>query len=492
MFEEIFDLVEKGVSVEKAKLIFAKRHGFIPKNSVLLKEAPPALRHLFVKKPKRTASGVAVIALMPPPTPCPGRCIYCPVGENAPQSYTGREPAALRAIQNNYSAAAQIRNRLSQYKAMGHPTHKLDLIIMGGTFPAAPKTFKDAFVKEIYETLNGQPAPTLADAIRANEHAEHRVIGLTIETRPDFVFPEEFLSWGTTRVELGVQVLDDAIYERVRRGHTVEDVVRATETLRRWGFKIIYHMMPGLLTTPEQDLEFFRRLFEDERFRPDGLKIYPTLVVKGTKLYRMWKQGKYKPYTEVEAVPLLAKVFKMLPPYVRVQRVQRDIPAPLIEAGVKSGNLRELIHAYLKERGWHTKEIRSREAGYRERLPSAPEMKEFWYKANKGDEVFLSLEEDDTLFGYLRLRFQEEAPSSVLAGRALVREIRIVGQPVGFHERGHIQHRGFGRALLMRAEELAEERGLGVAVISGVGVREYFRKQGYRLEEYYMVRDFKC
>jgi elongator complex protein 3 len=475
------------------------------KNSEISKLIPSSskwssLRRKLLKSPTRTLSGVSPIALMPPPYPCVGKCIYCPRGENAPQSYNGYEPTTIRAIECGYSARKQVLTRLSQYDGQGHSTDKCHLIIMGGTFLCAPKALRRSFVKEAFDALNGNRSRTIRSAIDANESAPHRAIGVTFETRPDYAMAreaDEMLTLGGTQVELGVQSLSDAVYRKVHRGHTVEDVALSTQILKESGFKVCYHMMPGLFCTPAQDVSYFRRLFKDERFQPDMLKIYPALVLRGTGLYSLWKAGKYRPYDTEQAAEVIARATKYVPPYVRVQRIQRDIPSPLVEAGVKHSNLRQIVDRLLAESGEKCHCIRCREIGSEERKGGKASklslsLGRIDYRASGGKEIFLSFEdsEKELLAGFLRLRIPHAPHRSELANSAIVRELHVYGQEASIGERSELktQHTGLGSKLLREAEDITKnEFGLDkIAVISGPGARGYYRKYGYLLDGPYM------
>jgi len=346
----------------------------IPSNSSVLRYASSEERRrllpLLRLKPVRTLSGVAVVAVMAEPAPCPGKCIYCPRGENAPQSYTGREPAALRASSLNYDPFAQVQARLRQLSETGHAVSKVELIVMGGTFPALPREYRRWFIKECLDAMNSFPgerrSASLEEAAARNEGAKVRNVGITLETRPDYCrqgHVDEMLEMGVTRVELGVQTLSEEVYRRVKRGHTLEDVVEATRVLKDAGLKVCYHMMPGLFSTPEEDLRMFRELFSNPAYMPDMLKIYPALVIEGTELYRLWQAGEFTPYDDEQAVELIAEVKSLLPPWVRTMRIQRDIPAELIVAGVRKSNLGELVLQRLRETGRRCRCIRCRELG---------------------------------------------------------------------------------------------------------------------------------
>ena len=445
-----------------------------------------------MKKASRTISGVTPVAVMAKPFICPGRCVYCPSSPEAPKSYTVESPAVLRARSCGFDAKKQVEVRLKTFAEMGHAQDKVELIVMGGTFMFYPRDYQYQFIKDCYDALNGITSSCLEEARRINENAEHRCVGLCIETRPDFCGEAEIRSmfdFGTTRVELGVQTLDDEIHCLTKRGHGVSEVISATRLLRDYGFKVHYHWMPGLPgTTPEHDLELSRKLFEDERFRPDGLKLYPTLVVKGSELENWYRDNRYQPYSEEELIDLLMAIKALIPKYVRISRLMRDIPSKFIIAGCKDLALRETIRKKMDQTGLRCSCIRCREYGHRLRdgwAVGEPRLIRLDYEAWGGKEVFLSYEdENETLFGLLRLRINE---------KAVVRELHIFGPEVslgGRLERA-AQHRGLGERLLREAERIArgEFKADSLLVLSGVGAREYYRSLGYGREGAYMTRE---
>ena len=466
------------------------------------------IRSLLLKKPTRTLSGVTPVAVMiRPEGSCRHGCIYCPAAGLAAKSYTGFEPAALRGRQFGFDPRLQASSRVEQFEGGGHPADKCEVIVMGGTFLETPKSYRSSFIKGIYEGLNGKKARTLAEAIRANEHARHRAVGLTIETRPDVCIPYigEMLSYGATRVELGVQHPDDRIYRLVSRGHTVKDVADATRELKNAAFKVLYHVMPGLPGSDmKKDVAFMKKLFSDPRFRPDMLKIYPTLVVAGSGLAQWADEGRYAPYSAEEAADVISEFYRCIPAYVRVMRIQRDIPAQKIERGVKKSNLRELVEAKIREKGIAVREMRSREIGLRgKRFDDASfSLRRLDYDAAGGKEHFLSYENGDgILAGFLRLRFPPESSRREIdSSCGLVRELHVYGSevplepapgPMQERRRAHrsAQHKGLGARLLEEAEALASEAGKGrMVVISGAGAREYYRKHGYSLLGPYMSK----
>ncbi len=431
---------------------------------------------------------------MAEPYPCPGNCVYCPGSPGAPKSYTLESPAVLRARSCGFDARKQVEIRLRALGDMGHARDKIELIIMGGTFLAYPADYQHRFVKDCYDALNGSTSSTLDEAKRTNEQAAHRCVGLCIETRPDFCGEDEIramLEFGVTRVELGVQTLDDEVHRITKRGHGTEEVMSATRLLRDCGFKVHYHWMPGLPgSTPERDLELSRRLFDDERFRPDGLKLYPTLVVAGSELERWYLDDRYRPYDDEEMVNLLVNIKSLIPGYVRVSRLMRDIPTRFIIAGNKDLGLRQTIRMKMEQSGLGCRCIRCREYGHRLRDGwsfEEPCLTRLDYDASEGREVFLSYEDErETLFGLLRLRIGEQ--------RVVIRELHVYGPevPLGGREERAAQHHGFGETLLCEAERIARDECAAdqLTVLSGVGAREYYRSLGFSPAGAYMVKDF--
>jgi len=456
-----------------------------------------------MKKFARTISGVTPVAVMTWPMKCPGECIYCPTYEATPQSYTPESPAVLRGKRYDYDSKGQVEARLRIFSGMGHPTDKVELIIMGGTFLACPEDYQYRFVKGCFDALNGEESASLEEAKRLNETARHRCTGLCIETRPDWCGQaeiERMLEFGTTRVEIGVQTLDDDIYRLVRRGHGVEDVVSATTLLKEHGFKVHYHWMPGLPgATPERDLELSRQLFTDERFRPDGLKLYPTMVVADTELEKWYREGRFQPYENDAMINLVVDIKSIVPKYVRISRVLRDIPGKFITGGLRD-SLRDVVRQRMEAAAIECKCIRCREYGHRARDGreiGEPRLVRMDYEASGGREIFLSFEdENETLFGLLRMRVQSRTiPGLGLENNgdlAIIRELHVYGPevPISQRKEGTAQHRGLGKELLREAERMASaEFGVGqMVVLSGVGAKEYYRDFGYSSLGDYMVK----
>ncbi len=453
----------------------------------------------------RSESGLATVTVITEPYPCPGRCVYCPTEARAPKSYLTNEPAVMRALRSDYDPAGQVRSRLAALDETGHAIDKVELIIKGGTWSFYPEAYQRWFIQRCFDAANGfrteaPDAASLEDAQRGNETARCRLIGITIETRPDYVTPAEIRrlrELGITRVELGVQTLEEPVLELIVRDHGTAEVRQATRLLKDAGFKVAYHLMPNLPgATPASDLESARRLFAEPDYQPDTLKLYPCVVVESAELHRWWQEGRYQPYGDDALTELLLNIKQLVPPYVRIERVIRDIPSTSIEAGCRTTNLREAVARRMRARGLRCRCIRCRQV--RTHADGPFQLIERRYEASGGTELFLSFEDPatDQLASLLRLRLPAAgtpAPDgfAVLEGAALIRELHSYGPHLALHEHRAqaAQHRGFGQRLLEAAERTVREAGLRrVAVIAGVGVREYYRRFGYALEDTYMVK----
>jgi len=456
---------------------------------------------LLMVKPTRSLSGIAVVALMSKPHNCPGKCIYCPSSllpnRKTPKSYTGKEPATMRALNANFDPKKQIKNRLVQLDEAGHNTDKVELIVMGGTFLSHTKPYREKFMLDSINAVSGTKCKGISSAKKLAEKTKTRIVGITFETRPDFCGKKEIdsmLSFGGTRCELGVQTIYDSVYKRINRGHSVKDVADATRLLKDSAFKVTYHYMPGLPgVSLAQDKKALKQLFTNASFKPDNLKIYPCLVIEGTRLFEQWKKGEYKPFSTEKAVKLLSYTKQFVPRWNRIMRIQRDIPAQLIAAGVKKSNLRQLVQKEMHKEGKNCQCIRCREAGLlhenQKFKPDIETAKMFVenYEASNGLESFISLEDKKRkcLFGFARLRlpaqpFRKEIDSS----SSLLRELRVFGLPLPLHERKTqaIQHKGLGKSLLQKAEEIASNDfdSKKLVVISGLGVRPYYYSLGFK------------
>jgi elongator complex protein 3 len=499
---------------------------------------------MIQRKPTKTISGVTPVAVVIKPRPCEhGTCIYCPT-LNVPQSYTPKSPAIMRAMMLEYNPYKQVISRIQAFKAMKHPTDKIELIIMGGTFLSYPIEYQYKFILDCYNALNQNSSSVkpgkekninythtdinntylnktlkplkkvnlnyqhtnnihilkkqLEQAKKINEKATHRCIALCIETRPDVASDKEIkrmLEFGCTRVEIGVQMPSDIIYKKVKRGHNVQDVIKATKNLKDAGFKVSYHIMPGLPgSSIKNDVKLFKSLFENENFRPDQLKIYPCQVIKGAELENIYYKGKYKPYTREQLIDLIIKFKQLVPKYCRIMRIMREIPPEFLVAGTITIDLRKVIHEKMLKEQLNCNCIRCREIGFAirdkkfEKIDKNLKLNIIKYKASKGTEFFLEIiNEQDIIFGLARLRIPDKSDT------LLVRELHVYGQAVelGKKVQGKTQHTGLGKWLMKEAEKIAKENKCKtISVISGVGVREYYKNLGYELDKdgIYMVK----
>ncbi len=559
-----------------AKRKIAKKYGIgIIENSEILRyinSGPTAigavgplasLRKILRKRAVRTMSGVAPVAVLTKPHPCPGKCAYCPTEKDVPQSYLSNEPAVMRAIRCGYDPYKQTQSRLRALEANGHKPTKIEIIVIGGTWSALPEEYKYWYIKECFRGANDYGGKNqksksknqndnvkfkidkiknkLLFEQKRNEKAKYKIIGLTLETRPDYINEKELLEMrelGCTRVELGVQAVDDGILKKNRRGHGVREIADATKLLRDFGFKITYHIMPGLPgATPAKDLKMFKQLFvpldklksitlrendknkdkklkkfvkadyptgfSDERFQPDQIKFYPTVVTRGSLLYRWWRAGKYKPYSDKVLRKLIVECKKAVPEYVRVIRLIRDIPGESIVAGNRITNLRQVM----RQKGVECGCIRCRECRD-EALPrlygANLKLRIIKYQASGGEEYFIQAQSKDgkTLYGFCRLRLPNSAQkgakplrfaaanrSGLAPSSAIIRELHVYGELVSVGDEKVVQHSGLGKKLMREAEKIAKINGYEkIAVISGVGARDYYRKLGYRLKNSYMVK----
>jgi elongator complex protein 3 len=503
--------------VNRIKNQVAARHKLerIPSNAEIISALKPKEKRKLLpvlrRKATRTISGVTIVAVMTKPNPCPQPepCAYCPgdPARGVPQSYTGFEPAAMRGLQNNFDPYLQVRSRMEQLKAIGHRVDKIELIVMGGTFPATSFEYQTWFIQRCLDAITQRESANLEEAKANAETSRVRNVGITVETRPDWAkepHVDTMLSMGVTRVELGVQNPDDAIYRLVGRTHTVADVAEATRIAKDAGLKVAYHLMPGMPSSnPTKDLEAFKRVFSDPAYKPDMIKIYPCLVLEGTKTHEWYREGAYKPYSTEEAANLIAEAKKNLPAWVRVMRVQRDIPARLIVAGVDKSNLRQRVQQKLAEHGERCPCIRCREVGHRMAIdnvkPDLDKVKILTtrYEASEGEEVFISAEdpENSVLVGYLRLRIPSaKAHRSEIkaAPSAIVRELHVYGPlvPVGKRLAKAWQHKGYGAVLLSEAKRVAQENydSKKLLVISALGTKQYYARFGYERDGVYVSK----
>jgi elongator complex protein 3 len=481
------------------------------------------IKNLISRRKIRSNSGVAVITNQTKFFPCPGNCVYCPNEPGMPKSYLSNQPASMRAKLNTFDAFSQTQNRLASLNLTGHNTDKIELIIIGGTWSSLPTDYQTNYIKDCFDALNQgidfknlektscfykcpkikrtENSKDLKTAILKNETANNRCVGLTLETRPDYINEKEIKKmreYGSTRVELGVQTLSDEIQKLTKRGQYKKDIIKATQLLRDAGFKIAYHLMPGLPgTSPEKDEKMFEEVFKDPQFKPDLIKIYPCVVTKYSLLEKWYQEKKYQPLTEKELVPLLIKIKTKIPNYCRIIRLVRDIPKESIVAGVTSINLRQIIKKEMDKQNLACQCIRCREIKDQVIDIKKIVQKELIYDANFGKEHFLTYETNNKLISLLRLRIpsqyfnNEKHFIEELNNCALIREVHTYGKQAQIGNKSNSQHFGFGRKLIEKAENIAKEK-YGIkkmAVISGVGVREYYRKFGYKLVGTYMIKD---
>ncbi|MBI5797883.1 tRNA uridine(34) 5-carboxymethylaminomethyl modification radical SAM/GNAT enzyme Elp3 [Candidatus Woesearchaeota archaeon] len=480
----------------------------------------------LITKPMRTNSGVTPIAIMSKPSNCPhGTCIMCPGGlgsifGDVPQSYTGTEPSTMRSMRNFYDPYLTVFNRLEQYFLLNQSSEKIELIIQGGTFPAEPEDYQNQFIayalkamndfdftleafKEFFELpnemnpertkriqekiLQRKGVANLKEEQKRNETAKIRCVGLTIETKPDWAKEEQaniMLEEGCTRVELGVQTTNNEVLQKTNRGHTVEDTKESFRILRDLGFKVHAHMMLGL----PDDKNDLMSIFEED-FRPDMLKIYPCLVMPGTELEKMYKKGDFTPIRTEEVIKLLAEFKPKVPEYVRIMRIQRDIPTKQTIDGVDKTNLRQMLQEYMKKQNLSCSCIRCNEI----KSPiTNPELQVLEYTASQGKEFFISLKQGKEIIGFCRLRFPSQSlRKEITKDAAMIRELHVYGNAIDINKKGTIQHKGFGKTLLQKAEDICKENKKDkLLVISGIGVREYYKKLGYTQDGPYVSKKF--
>jgi elongator complex protein 3 len=452
-------------------------------------------------KPTRTISGVAPVAVLTGPYPCPADCIFCPSVKGYPRSYLPDEPAVQRAKRARFDPYVETKARIQALENMGHNVDKVELLVIGATWSAYPHKYQEWFIRRCLEAMNGRESATLPEAQRINETAAYRNVGLVIETRPDWITRDEVrrLRWlGVTKVQLGVQSLDDDILVQNNRGHGVEATRRAVRMLRLAGFKLHLHWMPNLLgATPESDRADFRRLWSEPAIRPDELKIYPCSLIAGTELYMRWQRGEFRPYTDEELVDVLADCKTTVPTYCRINRVIRDIPAHYIVAGSKQSQLREVVQREMKRRGTRCHCLRCREVRGAKVNAAELQFDDFTYETDATTEHFLSyVTPQGKVAGFLRLSLPSaHVPHHEILdevrGCAMVRELHVYGPAlhVGTASHGEAQHSGLGRRLAAHALDIARQAGYTrIAVISAIGTREYYRKLGFELGELYMTR----
>ncbi len=498
----------KRVICKKYKLAAILNSDILKEYRVLLdsKKLKPieTLEKILRKRTVRTMSGIAPVAVLTKSYPCPGTCAYCPHESDVPASYLSNEPAVMRAIRCGYDPYKQVIMRLKALENNGHQPTKIELIVIGGTWSYLPARYKYWYILNCFKAANDYQKKKinlksfypkslnlekLKELLRheqkKNETAKYNLIGVTLETRPDYINIQELKEMrdlGCTRVEIGVQAIDDKILTLNKRGHGVKEIADATKLLKQFGFKVTYHLMPALPgATPKKDLKLFQQLFADERFQPDQIKFYPTVVTKGSLLYKWYKQGKYKPYRDKVLQELIVNCKAAVPTYVRIIRLIRDIPGESIVAGNRITNLRQVM----KDRGVQCSCIRCREA--KDQPITNYSLNVIEYLSSGGHEYFISADSRDgkILYGFCRLRLDKNSPIAP----AIIRELHVYGELVAMGNKKKVQHSGLGKKLLAAAEQIAKiAEAEKIAVISGVGVRGYYRKLGYSLSGSYMEK----
>ncbi len=455
-----------------------------------------ALLKLLTTRSVRTLSGVTPFAVMTKPYVCPGLCTFCPLELGMPKSYLSDEPAAARAKQMDFDPKLQIQSRLTQLEETGHDTDKIELIVIGGTFSNYPESYKREFFKAMIDTINGEVSETLESAQIKNESATRRIVGISIETRPDWIDEKEvklLRELGVTKIQVGVQAFDETILKRIKRGHTLDRVGEATRLLKDAGIKVCYHFMPNLPgSNPELDKQMAHLMYEDPRFKPDFVKIYPAQVIAGTEMYNEWQRGEFVPYSDELLKDVLKDLKKITPPFVRIDRLVRDISKKWVAAGTKATNMRQYIHEEMEKEGWTCKCIRCREVKARD-YTTMPHLCDLFIDTLGGTEHLLTFELDDKLYSLLRLRLPVSLTPQFdeLKGAAIIRELHTYGKTVVHDDKNSTktQHRGLGKLLMAKAEGIAKDAGYKkIAVISSIGTRDYYRKLGYEREGLYMTK----
>ena len=462
-------------------------HTLIKKKSI---ERNDKIEKLLKTRPVRSLSGVVNVSVLTKPYKCPGECIFCPNEKGIPKSYLSGEPAVERAKRLKFNPYTQVKKRIEVLEMSGHPTEKIDLRVIGGTWSYYDTKYKKWFIKKCFDACNNTTSKTIEIAKKKNESAKHRIVGLSFETRPDFINKkeiEEMRYLGATKIELGIQSIYNEILKNSKRGHDIEQSIKATRLLKNAGFKVAYQMMlnlPG--STPSKDIKMFEELFSNEDFQPDYIKIYPCALVKESPLYKIYLKKKYKPYSEKTLIKTIKEIKRIIPKYVRIERIIRDIPANLIiEGGSKTSNLRQFINKEIEDENWQCQCIRCREIkdiNIKEKLYLFKEK----YNASQGEEIFLSFEDKQRkhIYSLLRLR--------IYNNHSIIRELHTYGQALSINEKKDLtQHKGLGKKLIEEAEKITKKHKINkISVISGVGVRGYYKKLGYKLKNDYMVKIF--
>ncbi len=462
-------------------------------------------------KPTRTQSGVATVTVMMKPFMCPGKCIFCPNEPNMPKSYISSEPGAQRALKNNFDPYLQTYNRIKALQNIGHNTDKIELIILGGTCSVYPEEYIVWFVKRCFDGMNSfgkvkyeedkgireTTWEALYKAQEINEGTVCRNVGLVFETRPDYITEEEvirFRKLGATKIQIGIQSLDDDILKLNMRGHGVKESKNAFELLRLAGFKIHAHWMPNLYgSNVKKDISDYKRLWERD-FRPDELKIYPTSIIRNTVLEKYFNEGKYSPYSKEELLELFVNILPLTPRYTRLTRIVRDIPSEEIISGNRSTNFRQIAEKEIERLGKKIQDIRSREIRNESVTWDNLELEVIKYDTSVSKEFFISYKTKDTdrICSFLRLSIpKKDTYIEELKDSAIIREVHVYGNVVniGKESKGESQHLGLGKKMIKIAEDVSKENGFNkISVISAIGTREYYHKRGFKNTSLYMIK----
>lgn len=475
-------------------------------------EASKTIEERIRMKPTRTQSGVATVTVLMKPFACPGQCIFCPNEQGMPKSYISSEPGAQRAVKNEFDPFNQTYNRIKALQNIGHNTDKIELIILGGTCSFYPEKYIIWFVKRCFDGMNSFGDTKfekdnemeniswndLYRVQRINESTVCRNVGLVLETRPDYITIDEVIrlrKLGATKIQIGIQSLDDKILELNRRGHSTKETKKAFELLRLAGFKIHAHWMPNLYgSTVKKDIEDYRKLWKKE-YKPDELKIYPTSIIKDTLLEKYYREGNYKPYTREQLLELFVKILPTTPRYTRLTRIVRDIPSDEIIDGNKSTNFRQIAEKEILKKGKKIEDIRSREIKDEDIKWEDLELETIKYQTTVSTEYFISYKtkKTDKICSFLRLSLpKKESYIEEIKGSAMIREVHVYGSLVniGKDSSGESQHLGLGKKMIEIAEDISRKnRYKSISVISAIGTKEYYKKRGFKDIELYMKKD---
>jgi ELP3 family radical SAM enzyme/protein acetyltransferase len=483
------------------------------------------LKKKIIKKIQKSQSGIISVTVLTSGTPeytnkngervkgtfsCLHNCSFCPNEKPSeannwtqqPKSYLYTEPAVLRANQNNFDPIKQMNSRISSLEKMGHEIDKIELLVLGGTWSEYPKEYQEEFITKLYYAANvyynkREEILTLEQEIEINETAKIHIIGLTLEMRSDSINIKEIerlRRFNCTRVQLGIQHIDNEILKMNNRGESVEKTKQAIKLLKNNCYKIDGHLMLNLYgSSVEKDKQMLDEILTNPELQLDQLKIYPCAVVPFTKIKELYEAGIYKPYDDKYLYELI-KYFKMnITKQFRINRIIRDISGHYIIGGYSQQfvSTRQKLLEDMKINNWSCKCIRCREIKGNKIENAELEIME--YEASGGTEYFISFESGNYLIGFIRLRLNKDNNKilSILENSALIRELHVYStlSNVGNNDTHSLQHKGYGRRLIEKAEEIAKLNGFNkIAIIAGTGVRNYYKKFGYSLIETFMIK----